>query len=80
MMGTHDEEVRQLVERWAEGRPLHPDSGKAVGYYRLTGFLTEYLERHGEWPRGVHAMPEGIDRHGKAEPSFTVDFDAIPGA
>jgi len=69
--------VTEMVDRWAEGKPLNPDSGKANGYYRLTGWLLDYMEQHGALPNGVHAMPEGRDRLNRPEPSFPVDFDAF---
>lgn len=69
--------VTEMVERWAEGKPLNADSGKANGYYRLTGWLLDYLVLHGTFPKGVHAMPEGRDRFNQTEPSFPVDFDTL---
>ena len=69
--------VTTMVERWAEGKPLNPGSGKANGYYRLTGWLLDYLQRHKTMPEGTHLMPEGRDRRGRIEPSFTIDFDPL---
>ncbi len=69
--------VTEMVESWAEGKPLNPESGKANGYYRLTAWLLEYVIRHNSLPKGVHPMPEGRDRFGRTEPSFPVDFDSL---
>lgn len=69
--------VTEMVERWAEGKPLNPDSGKANGYYRLSAWLLDYVAVHEALPKGVHAMPEGRDRRNRTEPSFPVDFDLL---
>jgi hypothetical protein len=69
--------VTAMADRWAEGKPLNPDSGRANGYYRLSAWLLDYLVRHNAMPAGVHEMPEGRDRHGRIEPSFPVDFDPL---
>lgn len=69
--------VTEMVESWAEGKPLNPDSGKPNGYYRLTAWLLEYVMRHNTLPKGVHTMPEGRDRFDRPEPSFPVDFNAL---
>ncbi|MEI7695505.1 MAG: hypothetical protein WCI64_07665 [Chlorobium sp.] len=45
----------------------------------MTNYLLEYLVAYGMFPEGVHAMPEGRDRHNNVEPSFPVDFDSIIG-
>jgi hypothetical protein len=71
--------VLALVERWAAGRPVNEHSGKAVGYYRLTGWLLDYVVQHRMLPEGVHVMPEGQDRSNRVEPSFPVDFDELTG-
>jgi len=74
--------VEGLVEKWAEGKPPNPTaespSAKPSGYYRLSGWLFDYLMAHDALPTGVHAMPEGIDRQGRVEPSFPVDFSQPP--
>jgi hypothetical protein len=73
--------VQTIVEQWAEGKPPNPSpaatSNKPSGYFRLTGYLLDYLVTHREFPKGVHPMPEGIDRFGTIEPSFPVDFDLL---
>jgi hypothetical protein len=69
--------VTEMVDRWAEGKPLNPESGRANGYYRLTGWLLDYVVQHKGLPGGVHAMPEGCDRFNRIEPSFPVDFDTL---
>lgn len=73
--------VELIMSRWAEGKPPNPSpaatSDKPSGYFRLSGYLLEYLSDHGAFPVGVHAMPEGRDRLGNLEPSFPVDFDDI---
>ena len=69
--------VRAMADRWAEGKPLNPDSGKANGYFRLSAWLLDYLVQHRAMPKGGHPMPEGRDRHGRIEPSFIVDFDEV---
>ncbi len=69
--------VERIVEGWAAGKPLLETTGKPSGYYRLTNYLREYLVSKGTFPKGVHAMPEGRDRHNNIEPSFPVDFDSI---
>jgi len=73
--------VELVVERWAEGKPPNPSptatSGKPSGYFRLRGYLLEYLAKNGVFPSGVHMMPEGRDSLGNVEPSFPVDFDEI---
>ncbi len=71
--------VERIVEGWAAGKPPLQATGKPSGYYRLTNYLLEYLVSNGTFPEGVHAMPEGLDRHNNIEPSFPVDFDAIIG-
>lgn len=73
--------VEQIVERWAIGKPPNPSpaatSDKPSGYFRLTGYLLEYLASNGAFPEGVHMMPEGRDALGNPEPSFPVDFDQV---
>lgn len=69
--------VTAVADLWAEGKPLNPDSGKANGYYRLSGWLLDYLVQHKAMPEGVHRMPEGRNRHGETEPAFPVDFDTL---
>lgn len=69
--------VTAMADRWAEGKILNPDSGRANGYYRMTGWLLNYVAEHHALPKGVHEMPEGRDRHGRTEPSFAVDFDRV---
>ena len=69
--------VTAMVDRWAEGKALNPDSGRANGYYRMIGWLLNYVAEHKALPGGVHEMPEGRDRQGRAEPSFSVDFDRV---
>jgi hypothetical protein len=73
--------VEQIVERWAIGKPPNSSpvatSDKPSGYFRLTGYLLDYLESTGALPEGVHMMPEGRDALGNLEPSFPVDFDRI---
>ena len=69
--------IEQIVERWANGKPLLETTGKPSGYYRLTNYLREYITTHKTLPAGVHSMPEGRDRNNNIEPSFPVDFDAI---
>ncbi len=73
--------VVRIVERWAIGKPPNPSpvatSDKPSGYFRLTGYLLEYLALNGDFPEGVHMMPEGRDALGNLEPSFPVDFDRI---
>jgi len=71
--------VKHLVDGWAVGRPVLQSTGKPSGYYRLTNYLLEYLLAHAAFPRGIHAMPEGRDRHNNLEPSFPVDFDSMIG-
>ncbi|MEI8033381.1 MAG: hypothetical protein WCH05_08555 [Chlorobiaceae bacterium] len=73
--------VEEIVEEWAKGKPINPTPGstKPSGYFRLTGYLLNYLTAHNAFPRGVHAMPEGRDRFNNLEPSFPVDFDQITG-
>ncbi len=71
--------VQQIVERWAKGKSTLPTTGKPSGYYRLSNYLFEYLVAHGEFPSGVHSIPEGRDCHQNIEPSFPVDFDAVIG-
>ncbi|TCD47687.1 hypothetical protein E0L29_07260 [Chlorobium sp. N1] len=75
--------VEGIVEEWAAGKPPNPraadPNAKPSGYWRLTGWLTNYLLRHDEFPRGVHPMPEGRDSEGRLEPSFPVDFDRLLG-
>ncbi|NEX11761.1 MAG: hypothetical protein C1942_03530 [Prosthecochloris sp.] len=69
--------VTAMVDRWSEGKPLNPDSGKANGYYRLTAWLLDYLVLHRSMPQGLHQMPEGRDRFNRIERSFPVDFDEL---
>lgn len=73
--------VEEIVERWAVGKPPNPSpaatSNKPSGYFRLTGWLLEYMVTKREFPRGVHQMPEGRDILGNLEPSFPVDFCEI---
>ncbi|AOS83699.1 hypothetical protein BIU88_05775 [Chlorobaculum limnaeum] len=73
--------VEEIVEQWAIGKPPNPSpaatSSKPSGYFRLTNWLLDYLMVHGEFPKGVHMMPEGRDRFGELEPSFPVDFDPL---
>ena len=69
--------VTAMVDRWAEGKALNPDSGRANGYYRMIGWLLNYVTENRELPKGIHGMPEGRDRHGRTEPSFPVDFDQV---
>ncbi|NTU53519.1 MAG: hypothetical protein HGA97_07445 [Chlorobiaceae bacterium] len=73
--------VEEIVERWAEGKPPNPSpaatSDKPSGYFRLTNWLLDYLVTNREFPKGVHQMPEGLDRFGTIEPSFPVDFDPL---
>ncbi|NTW64063.1 MAG: hypothetical protein HGA46_08300 [Chlorobiaceae bacterium] len=73
--------VKEIVERWAEGKPNNQSPGsnsdKPSGYYRLTNYLTGYIMHNKTLPKGVHTMPEGRDRFNQLEPSFTVDFDGI---
>jgi len=69
--------VTEMVDCWAEGKPLNTDSGKANGYFRLTAWLLEYLMLNNSLPQGVHPMPEGRDRFDRTEPSFPVDFDSL---
>ncbi|MFZ4525696.1 MAG: hypothetical protein ACOYOE_09140 [Chlorobium sp.] len=71
--------TERIVEGWAAGKPPLEATGKPGGYYRLTNYLLEYLITNGNFSTGVHAMPEGRDRHNNIEPSFLVDFDAIIG-
>ncbi|UWX58522.1 hypothetical protein NY406_04465 [Chlorobaculum sp. MV4-Y] len=73
--------VEEIVEHWASGKPPNPSpaatSNKPSGYFRLTNWLLDYLVLNGEFPKGVHMMPEGRDRLGQLEPSFPVDFDLL---
>jgi len=73
--------VTEIVERWAVGKPPNPSpaatSGKPSGYFRLTGWLLDYLVVNGEFPKGTQMMPEGRDKSGQLEPSFPVDFDPL---
>ena len=73
--------VKQIVEKWAIGKPPNPSpaatSDKPSGYFRLTNYLLEYLADNRSFPTGIHAMPEGRDSLGNLEPSFPVDFDLI---
>lgn len=73
--------VEEVVEQWAVGKPPNPSpaatSSKPSGYFRLTNWLLDYLVANGEFPKGVHMMPEGRDRFGQLEPSFPVDFDPL---
>jgi len=73
--------VEEVVELWAIGKPPNPSptatSSKPSGYFRLTNWLLDYLVANGEFPKGVHMMPEGRDRFGQLEPSFPVDFDPL---
>ena len=69
--------VAAIVDRWAEGKALNPDSGRANGYYRLTAWLLDYLVLHRAMPEGIHLMPEGRDKLNRIEPSFPVDFDEL---
>jgi len=69
--------VTAMVDRWAAGKPLNPESGRANGYYRMTGWLLNYVAEYRALPKGVHKMPEGRDRQGRVEPSFSVDFDIV---
>lgn len=73
--------VEEIVERWAVGKPPNPSpaatSSKPSGYFRLTNWLLEYLVVNGEFPKGVHMMPEGRDRFGNFEPGFVVNFDPL---
>jgi hypothetical protein len=75
--------VDEIVERWAIGKPPNPSpaatSTRPSGYFRLKNWLLDYLVRHGDFPKGVHMMPEGRDRFGELEPSFPVDFDPLTG-
>jgi hypothetical protein len=75
--------VEKIVESWAVGKPPNPSpaatSNKPSGYFRLTGYLLDYLVMNGDFPKGVHMMPEGRDRFGQLEPSFPVDFDQLTG-
>jgi hypothetical protein len=75
--------VDGIVGEWAVGKPPNPGAGsptaKPSGFYRLTGWLLEYLLRHDAFPVGVHPMPEGMDSEGRIEPSFPVDFDPLLG-
>lgn len=38
--------VTAMADRWAEGKILNPDSGRANGYYRMTGWLLNYVAEH----------------------------------
>ena len=73
--------VEAIVERWAIGKPPNPSpaatSSKPSGYFRLTNWLLDYLVKNGEFPKGVHMMPEGRDRFGHFEPPFAVNFDPL---
>ncbi|WP_170181341.1 hypothetical protein [Chlorobaculum thiosulfatiphilum] len=73
--------VEEVVEQWAIDKPPNPSpaatSSKPSGYFRLTNWLLDYLVANGEFPKGVHMMPEGRDRFGQLEPSFPVDFDSL---
>lgn len=73
--------VNEIVEQWAVGKPPNPSpvatSNKPSGYFRLTDWLLEYLVAKNEFPKGIHQMPQGIDRLGNIEPSFPVDFDPL---
>jgi hypothetical protein len=73
--------VEEIVEHWAIGKPPNPSpaatSNKPSGYFRLTNWLLDYLVLNGEFPKGVHMMPEGRDRFGQLEPSFPVDFEPL---
>jgi hypothetical protein len=73
--------VEEVVEQWAVGKPPNPSpaatSSKPSGYFRLTNWLLDYLVANGEFPKGVHMMPEGRDSFGQLEPSFPVDFDPL---
>lgn len=75
--------VEEVVEQWSVGKPPNPSpaatSSKPSGYFRLTNWLLDYLVANGEFPKGVHMMPEGRDRFGQLEPSFPVDFDSLIG-
>ncbi len=71
--------ISEIVEGWAIGKPPLASTGKPSGYYRLSNYLLEYLLDEGSFPTGIHAMPEGLDRHNNIEPSFPVDFDQIIG-
>jgi hypothetical protein len=75
--------VEEIVDHWAIGKPPNPSpaatSTKPSGYFRLTNYLLDYLAANGEFPAGVHMMPEGRDRFGQLEPSFPVDFDPLTG-
>jgi hypothetical protein len=76
--------VEEIVEGWAAGKPINQSPGststKPAGYYRLRGYLLEYMQRHGAFPGGVHEMPEGRDSFNRVEPSFPVDFDMLLGS
>jgi len=78
-VADYQQVVEHIVEGWAAGKPLLETTGKPAGYYRLTNYLLEYLVANRTFPGGVHAMPEGRDRHNNIEPSFPVDFDGIIG-
>lgn len=69
--------VEQIVAGWAIGKPPLEATGKPSGYYRLSNYLLDYLLAKNTFPKGIHAMPEGCDRHNNIEPSFPVDFDSI---
>lgn len=73
--------VDEIVEQWAVGKPPNPSpaatSNKPSGFFRLTNWLLEYLVEKNEFPKGVHQMPQGIDRLGNIEPAFPVDFDPL---
>ncbi|MBN1928258.1 MAG: hypothetical protein JW764_01745 [Chlorobiaceae bacterium] len=75
--------VEEIVERWAAGKPPNPSpaatSDKPSGYFRLTGYLLDYVIRHHALPEGLHRMPEGRDRFGALEPGFVVNFDQVTG-
>lgn len=75
--------VEEIVERWAEGKPPNPSpaatTDKPSGYFRLTGWLLDYVVKHRTLPAGAHRMPDGRDRFGYFEPAFVVNFDGIVG-
>lgn len=75
------EQVEALVEKWAEGKPPNPaaesPTAKPSGYYRLSGWLLEYLMEHDELPSGVHAMPRGMTGRGEWNLPFRLTSAAL---
>ena len=79
-LGPHQEKIKQILDAWLENKP----KGRWPGSYStipplnfplLSKFLTNYVLRHGEIPKGMHLIPGGLGLFGKEVGPFYVDFD-----